>query len=669
MNRIVRIPGGGHFRRTSRQAYGVPYALLTVLAAAICFGIAPAQQKRSLLAGPYDPGSLSQWVVSAAEWHPFPRAVERKEWLALPAGLRFATIHKAEGLRGVEWIVPRATVFLDYVRTGNRERYQSVSYGRRERLATLVLAECMEGKGRFVDDIADGVWAICEESWWGVPAHLSLQRRGDGLPDVTEPTVDLFAAETGTLLGWTAYLLPEALDHVSPMIRERIRLEVRRRIIDVNLERDDFWWMGFSRTVNNWNPWICSNWLTTVLLLEDDPARRVRSVRKILVCLDNFLDPYPADGGCDEGPTYWTRAGGSLFDCLELLHSASGGRIDVYSNPLIREIGRYVCRTQIHGDLYLNFADAPARSRIDPSLVFRYGRAIGDSTMMRFGAYLAAEQQVAEKAAEGRFGVLGRVLPALFSLDAIRGVAPREPLLRDFWLPDIQVMGARSSGGSVRGFFLGAQGGHNAESHNHNDVGNFVLAVDGEPVIIDVGVETYTARTFGKDRYTIWTMQSAYHNVPLINGVMQREGREFEAKEVRYRSDESGASISMNIAAAYPAEAKCARWDRTMTLIRKDTLRVTDRYTVEEVKGEIALTFMTVCPPTLRGDGTILLNNAKGRGVVLSYDRSVCSARMETIVLNDAQLRASWGERLYRILLSVRHPAEKGEFTTVIRRE
>ena len=484
--------------------------------------------------------------------------------------------------------MPRATLFLGYVRTGNRERYQSVSYGRRERLATLVLAECMEGKGRFVDDIADGVWAICEESWWGVPAHLSLQKKGNGLPDVTEPTVDLFAAETGTLLAWTSYLLPEALDSVSPLIRERIRLEVRRRIIDVNLERDDFWWMGFSRTVNNWNPWICSNWLTAVLLLEDDQERRTRSVRKILVCLDNFLDPYPADGGCDEGPMYWTRAGGSLFDCLELLHSSSGGRIDVYSNPLIREIGRYVSRAQIHGDLYLNFADAPARSRIDPSLVFRYGRAIGDSTMMRFGAFLAKEQRLGEKAAEGRFGVLGRVLPALFSLGAMRDIAPREPLLRDFWLPDIQVMGARSTGGSARGFFVGAQGGHNAESHNHNDVGNFVVALDGTPVIIDVGVETYTARTFGKDRYTIWTMQSAYHNVPLINGVKQKEGREYAAREVRYQADDSAASISMNLAAAYPAEAECDRWDRTIVLSRKDSVRITDRYALRKVGGDCA---------------------------------------------------------------------------------
>jgi hypothetical protein len=118
----------------------------------------------------------------------------------------------------------------------------------------------------------------------GGAAHLSLQRK-NGLPDVTEPTVDLFARD-GSLLAWTYYLLKDSLDLVSPLVCERIKHEVGRRINAVNLERNDFWWMGLTRkNVNNWTPWICSNWLTTVLILEQDPDRRARAVYKILECL------------------------------------------------------------------------------------------------------------------------------------------------------------------------------------------------------------------------------------------------------------------------------------------------------------------------------------------------------------------------------------------------
>ena len=100
------------------------------------------------------------------------------------------------------------------------------------------------------------------------------------------------------------------------------------------------------------------------------------------------------------------------------------------------------------------------------------------------------------------------------------------------WLPGIQIMAARVREGSADGLYLAAQGGHNAESHNHNDVGNFIVYANGEPAIIDVGVETYTAKTFSPQRYDIWTMQSAYHNLPTVNGVMQGAGREFEARNV-----------------------------------------------------------------------------------------------------------------------------------------
>ena len=184
-----------------------------------------------------------------------------------------------------------------------------------------------------MDAIADGVWLICEESFWGTPAHLGEQQ---GLADVTQPIVELFSAETAALLAWTDYALGERLDAVHPRLRQRLRLEVDRRVLTPALERDDFWWLGFTpREVNNWNPWINSNWLTAVLLLEQDPARRARAVTKIARSLDRFVDAYPDDGGCDEGPGYWGRAAASLFEALELLSSATGGRVEVWREPIV----------------------------------------------------------------------------------------------------------------------------------------------------------------------------------------------------------------------------------------------------------------------------------------------------------------------------------------------
>ncbi len=78
-------------------------------------------------------------------------------------------------------------------------------------LTAFLLAECLENRGRYLERIADGIWLICEESTWCVPAHVNFQRSGVGLPDVREPVLDLFAAETAAALAWTVYLLAGAL--------------------------------------------------------------------------------------------------------------------------------------------------------------------------------------------------------------------------------------------------------------------------------------------------------------------------------------------------------------------------------------------------------------------------------------------------------------------------
>ena len=322
------------------------------------------------------------------------------------------------------------------------------------------------------------------------------------------------------------------------------------------LERN-FSWMGFNTPPpNNWDPWICSNWLTSALLVESDEKRRVAAIQKVVQCLDHFLNGYADDGGCDEGPSYWGRAGASLFDCLELLYQSSNGAVNAYNQPLIHQIGLYICRSHIAGDWYTNFSDAPARVHTDGDLVYRFGRRLGDDTMARHGAYAAFALR--EDAIPGGSS-LGRALPALFNLAEFRKAPRGEALLRDSWMPGIGVMTARVKEGSSQGLYVAAESGNNGKSHNHNDVGNFIVYADGLPVIIDVGVETYTAKTFSSRRYEIWTMQSAFHNCPTIDRVVSAGA---------CRQDNQAADLQVDIAHAYPKSANLESWKRRIRLDR-----------------------------------------------------------------------------------------------------
>jgi len=616
------------------------------------------QTNKSMLSSKFPISVLQQILISQKNWQPFPTWEERTSWQTLPGEVRQEIIFRGEKFLNYQWPSLSATVFLEFARTGDRANFQGLRNARRDALCSLVLAECVQGNGRFLDDIVNGVWVICEESYWGVPAHLSMQAQGFGLPDVSEPTVDLFAGETAALLAWTSYLLGSQLDEISPLIQQRIKLELDNRILKPCLERDDFWWMSFQPdvSINNWNPWVNSNWLTVALLKENDENKRLAAVEKIMRSLDKFIESYPDDGGCDEGPGYWNRAGASLFDCLELLYSATNGTTNIYDELLIKEIGRYIYRAHISDRHFINFADASAIVKLETDLAYRYGRRIGDAKLASFAAYLAEMQR---DQGDIFWGSIGRQLAAIFNYVELGAAERAQPLLRDVWMEGNQVMAARSEAGSAKGLFVAAKGGHNAESHNHNDIGNFIVYLDGQPMIIDVGVETYTKKTFSERRYEIWTMQSAFHNLPTIEGVMQKDGREFAAKDVRYNFDDSFAQLRLDISGAYPPEAGVNQWIRTIRLNRGEEVIITDAFDLIQQTQDIQLTLMTVCQVDLDNSGQIHLKHESGVSLKILFDSAKLIPSLETISITDNSLKKVWGDRLKRILLRANSPAAR----------
>ncbi len=629
-------------------------ALLILLAPGVAFPAGTAQAGPRL-AELYSRDFVEKNLLSLERWRPYASVSERQFWENLPEPARAALVKRGEQALGGPWHSLPASLYLEFARIGNRSNYEEVYFARRDRVKDLALAECVENKGRFTDELVNGLWLILEETSWCIPAHIGGQKSGQGLPDEQEPIVDLFAAETGALLAWVDYLAGPKLDSVSPLIRSRLQRQVSQRILDPCLERSDFWWMGWGERerVNNWNPWICSNWLTAALLLEKDPQRRVDAVWKAMRAIDNFIKTYYSDGGCDEGPSYWGRAGASLFDCLELLHSSTGGAVDVYKDPLIRNMGAYIYRAHIAEDYFIDFADAPARVAVPADLIHRWGRRMGDRNMTDFGAWAEARKGVQGDVDDGS---IARLLPALANLGELKAASGRAPLVRDVWLDGIQVMAARTKDGSAEGFYLAAKGGHNDESHNHNDVGNFIVYCDGKPVLVDAGVGTYTAKTFSDSRYDIWTMQSAYHNLPTINGVMQRDGREFAARAVSYGQSGGAARLSLDIAGAYPPEAGVKSWKRSLSLNRGKDVRLSDSFVLEKRQGELYLSLLTPCKVETVKPGELRLTGPRPQGtplaVCLLYDSSRLTAAIEKITIDDRRLMASWQGNLYRIKLS-----------------
>ena len=620
--------------------------------------------ERNLLGNSLTRQQLLQELASGTEWVKYPAYNNRAAWEAIPQGVRADIIRKGEAALACDWGVVKASDYLEFTRSGNRDIMQQPQSKRVSALEALILAELAEGKGRFLEALTDGVWAMCEQTTWVLSAHLTLQKKGAGLPDPDDTVIDLTSGEIGALLSWIHYFFAAEFDKISPFVAERIRRNIRERVLEPYYTRNDFWWMGFGgEMVNNWNVWVNYNVMQCILLMETDRQKRADNIYKAMLSIDRFIDYYPDDGGCDEGPSYWSHAGGKLFEGLELLYVATGGKVDLYGSELVKNIGRYIYRAYIDDPYYVNFADAGAKGGINPGLVYRYGRAIQDPVMQGFGALYAQKRNFANSAPSGS---VGAVFHDLFDVKEIVTAQAIEPLIVESWLPGSQLVMARDKADSKEGFYFAAKGGHNDESHNHNDVGTFILYYNGLPALIDVGVGTYTRQTFSNERYQIWTMQSGFHNLPAINGVDQKNGRQYAARNISFKSSSKTVDFSLDIAGAYPAEAAVNSWQRSYRLNRGKDFAVSDKYTLSENRNGASLHFMTSCKATQTKSGIIRL---EGDGFVLemSYDASLLNAKTEIIPIDDRRLQSPWGNSLTRIKLEYSHQKTTGNSTIRIR--
>lgn len=616
------------------------------------------KKERNYLYNEYQHGGGEAAFKDLAQWRQSRLKSIADKMAALPAATKATLLKEADKAMAFDWPSIPATLYLEYRDNGNRINFENAQSERRKALVALVAGELAGGNGKYIPQIVNGLWVILEESTWVLPAHVGVQKAGSGLADPTEPIVDLVAGETSATLSWVQFLLHDQLDKISPMVNKRIAYELQHRVIEPFLQRNDFWWMGWAgRSVNNWNIWINTNVLQTALLSINETDIRNKVIEKAIRSADNFVNGYPEDGGCDEGPTYWGHAGGKLIEFITLLNDASAHKLNWSNNELIHQIGAYIYKMHVDSSRFVNFADASAITIPPPHTVYLYGTAFHDPLLLNFAAYLSRldnPDSLKIKAPSLAFFIYN-----LECRNALLAIKPAAPYTAVNWLPDLQVVSMRSQAGTAKGLFFAALGGHNAESHNHNDVGNFVLYMDGKPALIDVGVGTYTKQTFSADRYKLWFMQSQWHNCPTINGVQQQDGRRFQANDVHFADNR----LSMDIAAAYPETAMVQSWKRTFTFApAKTSLQLDEAWQLKEWKEPFLLHFMTYLPADTNTPGKVILKGSAAN-LTMSYDPALFEVVTERQAVTDARLTPVWGDHVTRISLKARKQALNGQHT------
>ena len=613
----------------------------------------------------YSPEAVAKILIPRSNYHPFPKCGEPN---TLTESRKRAMILAGEQQSTYSWPIGTAMDYLNSIRLGNRQIYEGTVYReRRNALLALMDAEYAENKGRFIPQIINGIWAIMDEATWVVPAHNGewYIRHGSSslvvkdterfvLPNFDDPIIiDLFAAGTAGMLAHAYYLFKDQIDAVSPLILRRMELVMEERIFKPFME-NVYWWtgLGYYNPPNNWNPWILSNVLACYGFICADEEKRAAAIARACIMLDKFVAGYSEDGGCDEGPSYWGVAGASLFDCLCELGDLMGNAFEsCLEQPLVQNIGRYIYRAHIAGPYFTNYADAPRHFEISCDLVYRYGKKIRDDNMIRLA--VAMHHLYGKGNCQGQTGMDS---PRYYRhMQAILGEAELAaekccdfPLVEDVFMDGVQQMAARQKGGTTEGLYLSAKGGNNGESHNHNDIGSFILYSDGQPVVVDIGSGLYNAKTFSPRRYEILQMQSSYHNLPEINGVMQHAGAEYAARDVSYTNENGVTVFTQDIAAAYPAEAGVTTWKRTFTFDRgAGAVTIADEAAFAGEKNHTETMFITPVQPEICGD-TAVVPAGDARSVAIICQGATLTAEAVDLTF-DPNLTDHWNGQVWRI--------------------
>jgi hypothetical protein len=499
---------------------------LSVFASSHSLAQAPKPARVEKVAATLTPGSYS----------PTPTIADRDFWTRVAKNDEYRdAVTKAEELAKKTFEPLPDELYLEYSRNGNRTRYERVFFDKLATFRKLVVAECIENQGRFLPAIEALVASYAADKSWVLPAHDGDLKNFEG----REISIDLFASEVACDLATADYLLG---DRLAPATRELVRAEARRRIFEPYAKMmSDKSKLAWLKSTNNWNAVCLANVTGTALALLPEPNDKAFYAAAAEKFVANFLDGFTDDGYCSEGVGYWNYGFGCFVRLGHMLAGATKGQVDLFAAPKARSAALFARRMEITPGVYPAFADC----------------AVGAVPSHQIMRYVTRHYDLAPTKWEQRAGVDMRFLDQFgvyaFLFDDVQPPqAVDTPPARD-WFENAGILicrGAQTKAGMPIGVAL--KGGHNAEHHNHNDVGSYVYCIGDSMTLVDPGAEVYTKRTFSSQRYVSNVLNSFGHPVPRVAGQLQQTGRAAEARLLKLERTEAQDTLQFDLTSAYP---------------------------------------------------------------------------------------------------------------------
>lgn len=576
---------------------------------------------------------LSQNNCSAAfDGSFFPPAGDRAAWQKILERKKVKTVAEQTIARAEKLLdepVPQlpASVFMQFLRQFNRINYEEIYFQRRNNMKTLILAECFEYKGRFIEKIIDYLYATCEEYSWNLPSHLLYKTR-DPLPYARPERIALYSSTTGMDLAVTLNLLEKEIATISPNMVRIIKRELDERIVEP-LEIRPFPF-DFINATNNWRPWCIRNCLVVMMFrLHDQPKRLQKTIDLFKDSMEKYIADYSSDGCCDEGPGYWALNPIMIMHFYDLIKEKPR---DFKKFTLMAD---YILHVRLTDEYFVNFGDATCKINLPMGACYRYGEVIGNEELKQFSA--SAPEIILAKRSHGLYD-------DLYSIFHLPEAAAEKyvPAAVSFKYYDrLQMLFLKD-----RDIAIAAKRGFRG-SHYHMDIGQFILFYQQKPIIIDLGAAVYTAETFTRARFRNWILNSDAHNIPQFNGIGQIDWPKFDEKSAIVERTNEKCIFKLDLTSAYPAEAGLEKCERIITYDYRDqSLEVEDKWQLKRDNNSVKIPLYTP-QEVVKENNSFCIGNV--RLTLAGSNLQTCN---EKLVMTDAKVISNWGKDINKITVS-----------------
>ncbi len=513
--------------------------------------------------------------------------------------------------RGTPIEAPTYQALADWKRNGQRGDYDRQMYAIRTRLNRMWLAALMDVPGAKAE-CEDILYAYCHLHTWSLAAHHFENVLSDywdipvdpydetgrirGIGRSRKQCIDLCSCSGAAILAEMAQTLEGVLDD---NLLRWARQECVERVLKPFMSLSPY--PHFEINGNNWSGVCLSSIGIAAIYLITDPDTLAPLLMRVLEGLQVHESGYNDDGASPEGFGYWQYGFEYTLMFLELLKRRTEGKIDLIRDEKWHKVAGFGADCCFGPSIKLPFGDCNWRGVLDEA-VRRYTGSLGVSVCPQ------GDTKKSFESAWEHGNLMLRHLVWTMQPDQAALVYPRSAV---YPVSELFIGFYRTPGDAL---YLLVKGGNNGESHNHNDVGTFVIIRGDTMPVADAAVGRYNKEYFSEKRYTFFATRSGGHNFPIVDGVEQEGHGRCRCKKFDVKQTDDGDVITMDLSGTLKADSLTA-YTRTVTGRKSDgAVYVKDVFTLNRsariqdrliVPGEITKT-----------DWGLLLPG----GVLLRYD-------------------------------------------------